>query len=117
MAERNGRSIGIAAGLPALTAGLVALAILAAPVASRAEEVKVSGCPEVGVEAGCIVLKGDDGKLYNVTAAKPKPEPGVAGMVTGTVSQGASLCMQGILLSPATWQPTPGAECPATKPQ
>ena len=117
MTNPDGRSMDHAAWRPVLAACLVALAVVAAPVASRAEEVTVSGCPQPGVEAGCIVLKGDDGKLYNISAAKPKPEPGVAGTVTGTVSQGASLCMQGIILSPATWQPRPGADCPAPKAQ
>ncbi len=58
--------------------------------------------PAPGVEAGCIVLMAEDGTLYNVTDAVPKPAVGVAGTVTGTVSEAASLCMQGITLSPAT---------------
>ncbi len=114
MVERNGRSIAVR--LPGAAAVLLALAALALPAAGRAEEVTVSGCAQPGVEAGCIVLKAEDGTLYNITAAVPKPEPGVAGTVTGTVSQAASTCMQGTVLSPATWQPKPGAACPAPKP-
>ncbi len=115
MAEE--RSIENAARLSAVAVGFVALALLAAPMTARAEEVTLSGCPLAGVEAGCVMLKADDGTLYNVSAAEPKPQPGVAGKVTGTVSQDASLCMQGIVLKPASWQPTSGAACPAPKAQ
>jgi hypothetical protein len=103
--------------LPLLAAGLFAFSVLTAPAASRAEEVTVSGCPEPGVEAGCIVLMAENGTLYNVSAAEPKPEIGVVGTATGMVSQAASLCMQGIVLKPATWAPTPGAACPPPKAQ
>lgn len=118
MADRNARSSeAVFVRLPVLAAGLVVLAALAAPTAGRAEEVTASGCVAAGVEAGCMVLQAEDGTLYNVTAAEPKPEPGAAGTVTGTVSSGVSLCMQGITLSPATWTPKPGADCPAPKAQ
>ena len=100
-----------------LTTGLFALAVLMASAASRAEEVTVSGCPQAGAEAGCIMLKAPDGRLYNVSAAEPKPTVGLAGKATGMVSQAASLCMQGIVLKPATWTPTPGTICPAPKAQ
>ena len=100
---------------PLLAAGLFALAVLTVP--ALAEEVTVSGCPQAGAEAGCIVLKAPDGTLYNVSAAEPKPTVGVAGTATGTVSQAASLCMRGIVLNPATWTPEPGAACPAPKAQ
>ena len=116
MSDRNGRSIAGASRLPGLAGGLLALAMLAAPMASRAEEVTVSGCPAPGVEAGCIMLTAN-GKTYNVTAATPKPQIGVAGQVTGTVSDGASMCAEGIVLSPAVWRPTPSAACPPRKPQ
>ena len=115
MSERNRRSTA-AARLPSLAGGLLALAVLAAPMASRAEEVTVSGCPAPGVEAGCIMLTAN-GKTYNVTAATPKPEIGVAGQAIGTVSDGASMCAEGIVLSPAVWQPTTGAACPPGQPQ
>ena len=116
MSERNRRSTAAAARLPSLAGGLLALAVLAAPMASRAEEVTVSGCPAPGVEAGCIMLTAN-GKTYNVTAATPKPEIGVAGQAIGTVSDGASMCAEGIVLSPAVWQPTTGAACPPGQPQ
>ena len=88
MSDRIVRSTENGARLAVLAAGLLALAVLAAPAVGRAEEVTVSGCPQPGVEAGCIALMAEDGMLYNITAAVPKPEPGVAGTVTGTVSEG-----------------------------
>jgi hypothetical protein len=115
MMERSGRWHDRAARLPVLAAGLLALAVLFGPAASRADEVTVSGCPRAGVEAGCITLTTADGTVYDLTAAEPKPEVGIAGTASGTVSQSVSLCMQGIVLKPATWQPTPGAVCAAPK--
>ena len=116
MTNRNGRSIEDTARLPVMAAGLVALAVLIAPAAIRAEEVMVSGCAERGVETGCLVLRADDGTRYDITDAKPTPEPGTAGTVTGTVAKDMdSFCMQGIILSPATWQPKPGVACPVPK--
>ncbi len=118
MTKRSRRSIEGAARWPLLAAGLVALAVLIGPATSLAEEVTVSGCPEAGVEPGCIVLRADDGTVYELNGAEPTPELGVAGTVTGTVAKDMdSFCMQGIILSPATWQPKPGAACPAPKPQ
>jgi len=112
-----GRQLQVGAARRPLLVGLLALAALTVAATSRADEVTVSGCPQPGVEAGCLVLTGADGKLYDVTAAEPKPQPGVAGTVTGTVSQRASLCMQGIVLAPARWSPTPGVGCRAPTPQ
>lgn len=80
-------------------------------MAEEEGEVTVEGCARPGVEAGCIMMRSADGALYNISAAQPKPEFGVRGRVTGTVSTGFSYCMQGILLSPATWEPIPGGTC------
>ncbi len=115
MAKQDGRSIDRGARLPAVVALLLGFAALAVPAAGRAEEVTASGCAQPGIEAGCIELMAKDGRLYNITAAVPKPQPGVAGTVSGTVSEGMSSCMRGITLSPAKWSPEPGAACPAPK--
>ena len=117
MSDRYTRSTEMRARLRATAAALSVLVALATPAVSQAEEVTATGCAQAGVETGCIVLMAQDGRLYNITAAQPKPAPGTAGTVTGTTGEGASSCMQGILLSPATWQPKPGAACPAPKVQ
>ena len=90
---------------------LITAALTLAPVAALAEEVTITGCPQPGIEAGCIVITGTSG-IYNITAAKPTPTVGVPGKVTGTVSSGVSTCGQGNILSPATWTPVTGIECP-----
>lgn len=88
-------SVSIAAALPAL-----------------AEEISVSGCAASGVEASCMILKAEDGKTYDITAARPVPEPGTYGKVTGTLSDKMSICQQGPVVDPAQWQVEPGRECP-----
>jgi hypothetical protein len=85
---------------------VVALAILsyvAGASVARAEEVTVLGCAQLGVEAGCIILKSK-GKTYNITGAKPTPKLNSYGKVTGTVTSNPSSCNQGTALANATWK-------------
>src|SRR3954462_1850608 len=97
--------------LSAATVAAIIAAVGLLPAAAAAEEVTITGCPQPGVEAGCIVMSAA-GALYNITAAKPTPVIGVAGKVTGTGNAGAvSLCGQGNVLSAATWTTVPGIDC------
>lgn len=90
-----------------LTAALFATALPAA-----AEEISVTGCVAVGVEASCLILKAADGKTYDITAAQPAPAPGTYGTLTGEVTDRASACQQGPVVDPAQWQVEPGKACP-----
>jgi hypothetical protein len=73
-----------------------------------AQEVRVTGCPTAGVEAGCIVLKGQDGTLFNISSADPKPDLTRRLVITviGTKSGGPSACMQGQTLIDVHWRYT-----------
>jgi hypothetical protein len=97
-------------------AAAVMVAVALAPGALRAEEVTIVGCAQAGVETGCVVLSSG-GALYNITAAKPAPQVGARGRVTGTIGGGVSLCQQGIILSPSTWEGVAGASCPDAAPR
>jgi hypothetical protein len=92
------------------------LALAAAASAAAAADVTVSGCARAGVEAGCVVISGADGTLYNISAAQPRPQPGSGGQVTGTVSSNLSACQQGVILAPATWKADPAIQCPPAAP-
>ncbi len=76
--------------------------------AKQAETVTVLGCVSPGVEANCLVIKdGKSGKTYDITSAKPRPGPSqMAVQLRGTVSSGASICMQGVILENITWTST-----------
>jgi hypothetical protein len=88
------------------------LALAAASPAFADQPIRVEGCVEAGVESGCLVLRATDGEVYNVTAAKPTPAIGVYGEIVGTIESDAmSFCMQGPIVSPATWTAKQGA-CP-----
>lgn len=52
-------------------------------------------CTKAGVEHGCVVARGDDGALYNVTGALSglKPHDWLQG--SAFVSNRVSYCMQG----------------------
>lgn len=91
---------------------ILSAAILAVATPAVAEEISVSGCAAAGVEASCIILKAEDGKTYDITAAQPAPEPGTYGTLTGTLTDKMSVCQQGPVVEPAQWQVEPGKECP-----
>jgi hypothetical protein len=76
-----------------------------------AEDITVSGCASVGVEANCLVLKDGD-KIYNITSAQPTPMPGTYGTLRGTLSDKVSTCQQGQVVDPATWEVEAGRQCP-----
>jgi hypothetical protein len=91
-----------------LSAGLVATLTCSA----AAEDVTISGCASAGVEANCIILKTDDEKTYDITAAQPAPVPGTYGTVKGTLTDKLSTCQQGPVIDPAAWEVEAGKECP-----
>jgi hypothetical protein len=90
-----------------LSAAIFAMLTLSA----AAEDIKVSGCAAVGVEANCLILKAN-GKTYDITAAQPAPFPGTYGTITGTVTDKVSTCQQGVAIDPAVWQVETGKQCP-----
>jgi hypothetical protein len=92
----------VALALPALLAGAIA-----GPAAAEGKKVTITGCPYPGVEFSCLMIKDKDGTVYNITGAHPKPAPNdVAIILTGTVAQKLSICMQGIVLDDIKWDRT-----------
>ncbi|MGD9510131.1 MAG: hypothetical protein AB7I59_15575 [Geminicoccaceae bacterium] len=90
-------------GLTACTAFSLA-ACAATPPAQAPGTVAVEGCPEPGVEAGCLMVRTGDGTLYDITAASPPPPvDGRAIRLTGRRSDAMSFCMQGTRLADITW--------------
>ena len=92
-------------------AALTVLMSLAAGDASAQQSVTVTGCVAKGVEASCLVLRTVTGKLYDISAAMPKPEVSTYGTVTGVLAQQISFCQQGEIINPATWS-LKGKNCP-----
>lgn len=86
--------------------------LLAMTVPAFAEEITVSGCAAVGAEANCIILKADDGKIYDITAAQPAPAPGTYGRLKGVLTDRMSVCQEGMIVDPALWEVEPGKQCP-----
>jgi hypothetical protein len=78
---------------------LIAIAVLAAGSASggvlEPKSVHFSTCTQAGVEYGCIIAKGDDGLIYNVTGAVHGLKTNAWLQGTGVISNRASYCMQG----------------------
>jgi hypothetical protein len=92
--------------------GVCLLAMLAASPTVQAqrksgERVSIIGCPYAGVTSNCLMIKGADDTVYNITAAAPRPR--VGGRVIrlrGTVSGKPSVCGEGIVLERIRWTRT-----------
>lgn len=84
-------------------AALVAISLCGSSVASaKAMQVNFAGCTFAGVEGGCTMVRSGT-KIYDITAAQPKPALGrfIAG--TGTVHSGPTTCQQGTALKSIRW--------------
>jgi hypothetical protein len=79
------------------------------------------GCVEAGVDARCLIVRDvRAGKLYNIVVGDPKPTPGEGIEFTGTLHQGASVCMQGAAIEVERWARKETIKCrhtPAPKKQ
>ena len=85
-----------------------------APVGARpGEVVNVLGCARAGVPAGCLAVVDANGMAWDISAARPQPDPYGQFMVevTGRVSDQPSPCQQGPALSEVQWRYT-AIRCP-----
>ena len=73
------------------------------------DHVEAIGCVTPGVENRCLVLRGQDGRTWDVTGAQPTP-PAYgewAIRVTGRAAVGGmGYCQQGMILSDVRWNYT-----------
>jgi hypothetical protein len=74
---------------------IVLLVVAAGADPMPSKPVHFAACAAAGVEHGCVVAKGDDGKLYNVTGAVPGLKAGQWLQGTAMMTNRASYCMQG----------------------
>ena len=76
------------------------------------KKVHGEGCVEAGVEARCLVVRDmRSGKLYNIIAGDPRPTVGEGIEFTGTLRQGASVCMQGAAIEVERWARKDSIKC------
>jgi len=95
----------IAAALGATVVGLLALPVQAAP--NTGQRIAVSGCAFVGTPATCLIIRGPDGTVYNISALNPRPRTlDRVIRVRGTVTDKVSICNQGIVLDRIRWSRT-----------
>jgi hypothetical protein len=94
----------VAVALVATMAGPV----LSAPAGPQpGQRVTVTACPFAGVTANCLMIKGADGTVYNITSLAPRPRA-MDRMIRlrGTITDKASMCSQGIVLERLRWTRT-----------
>jgi hypothetical protein len=98
---------GARAKLVAASAVLLALTGAAAQAAPQVgDRVALTACPHAGVTAPCLIVNGQDGTVYNITAAAPKPPlNGRMIRLRATVSDKLSVCLQGLVLDRIRWTP------------
>jgi hypothetical protein len=83
---------------------------VAAPKADQ--RVTITGCPYAGVTASCLMIKGPDGTVYNITGVNPKPrEMNLMIRLRGYVTDKLSMCNEGIVLDRIRWTRT-RQKCP-----
>jgi hypothetical protein len=92
-------------------AAIVAAASLTSVPASaevrRNERVTITSCPYPGVTGNCLMIKGANGTVYNITAISPRPrEHGRMIRVRGTITDKMSVCGEGIVLERIRWTRT-----------
>lgn len=76
------------------------------------ERVSVTACPYAGVTAPCLMIKGADGTVYNITGANPKPPlNGRMIRLRATVTDKLSACTRGMVLDRIHWTPV-RRKCP-----
>jgi hypothetical protein len=76
------------------------------------ERIAVTACPYRGVVATCLMINGDDGTVFNISGASPKPRlMGRMIWLRGTVTDKSSMCGQGLVLDRIRWTRVP-QRCP-----
>ena len=71
------------------------------------ERVNLVGCPAAGIEMSCLILKGQAGVAYDISAAKPRPRVDyLAVRLSGTKSHKLGICQQGVILEEIEWSYT-----------
>jgi hypothetical protein len=87
-----------------MVAALASAAAQAAP--SVGYRVALMACPHAGATVPCLTINGADGTVYNITGATPKPPlNGRMIRLRATVTDKASVCLQGIVLDRIRWTP------------
>jgi hypothetical protein len=94
-----------------LAGALIPVAATAAPAAGA--RISLTACPYAGITAPCLMIKGPDGTVYNLTAAVAKPPfNGRMIRLRATVTDKLSACTQGIVLDRIRWTPV-RQKCPS----
>jgi hypothetical protein len=97
---------------PRIIAGVVVcVTLLSAPVAlaesKRQEHIAVTGCPYPGVTASCLMIKGTNGSVFNISGISPRPRTsGRMISVRGIVTDKMSICGEGVVLDRIRWTRT-----------
>lgn len=100
-----GAAAPIAIALVAIALGLLAVPAQAAP--NTGQRIAVSGCAFAGTPATCLIVRGQDGTLYNISSVNPRPRAlDRVIRVRGTVTDKVSICNQGIVLERVRWSRT-----------
>jgi hypothetical protein len=71
------------------------------------QRVTITGCPYTGVTASCLMIKGPDGTVYNITGVNPKPRHmDLMIRLRGYVTDKLSMCNEGVVLDRIRWTRT-----------
>ncbi|HEY2859009.1 MAG TPA: hypothetical protein VGJ21_11375 [Terracidiphilus sp.] len=101
-----------------------AIAVMAAQAVASSQQPEVpkpqpdvkkvhgEGCVEAGVDARCMLVRDlRAGRIYNILVGDPRPTPGEGIEFTGTLHQGANVCMQGAAIEVEHWARKESIKC------
>jgi hypothetical protein len=102
------RKLRAAALVGAILLAVPALSVWPAAAAPKGgERVTITACPFPGGIPTCLMMRSADGTIYNITAASPKPRPGILMIrLRGIVTDKFSICGQGLVLERIRWTRT-----------
>jgi hypothetical protein len=90
-----------------IAAAALGLALPAQAAPKAGQRVTATGCAYAGTPATCLMIKGADGTVYNISALNPRPRAlDRVIRVRGTVTDKVSICNQGIVLERIRWSRT-----------
>ncbi len=91
-------------------AAILSFPVMAAP--KGGERVSLTACPYVESTATCLMIRGGDGTIYNITGASPRPRlTGRMIRLRGTVTGKVGACGRAIVLERVRWTRT-RQKCP-----
>jgi hypothetical protein len=83
------------------------LPAMASAAPSAGQRISVTACVYSGVTGNCLMIRGPDGTVYNISGISPRPRlTGRMIRLRGVVTDKVSICGQGLVVERIRWTRT-----------